>query len=173
MTRLLGFPPIADTSARLLIVGTMPSVASLRAGQYYAHPRNALWRILGAALGIEPGASYPERCARLCERGVALWDVFAACRRDGSLDATITDSQINDFAVFFAMHPHITHVCFNGALAERAFRRRVLPTLGSRCLDYQRLPSTSPAHAARSFADKLLVWRRALATAAVTVTTMD
>lgn len=162
MTRLRSFPPIADTSARLLILGTMPGVESLRAGQYYAHPRNALWPILSTILGIEPGASYAERCAQLRENGVALWDVFAACRRDGSLDTAITDSQTNDFAPFFATHPQIARVCFNGALAERAFRRRVLPTLSTRLLHYQRLPSTSPAHAALSYRQKLRAWQLAL-----------
>ncbi len=152
------FPPIASPDARVLILGSMPGRASLAAGQYYAHPRNAFWPIMGALLGLDPALPYPERAARLAAAGVALWDVLHACTRPGSLDAAIDrdSAEHNDLAAFFAAQPGIRHVFFNGAAAAALFRRHgQLPagTTGTR------LPSTSPAHAGRSFADKLAAWQ--------------
>lgn len=155
-----GFPPVANGAARLLILGSMPGQASLLAGQYYAHPRNAFWRIMGDLLGAGPELPYPQRLARLQAAGVALWDVIAACERGGSLDADIVGRSVraNDFSAFLAVHRSIERIFFNGAAAEASFRRHVLPALADRSLALHRLPSTSPAHAARSYADKLAAW---------------
>lgn len=155
-----GFPPVAAPGARVLILGSMPGQASLQAGQYYAHQRNAFWRIMGDLLGAGPALPYAQRLGKLTAAGIALWDVIAACERAGSLDADIVGSSVaaNDFAAFFAVHRNIAQVFFNGAAAETAFRRRVLPGLSASRLRLTRLPSTSPAHAARSYADKLAAW---------------
>lgn len=149
----------------------MPGTASLAARQYYAHPRNAFWRILGEITGATPEQPYDERLRRLREHGIALWDVLQQCHRPGSLDADIApDSMIvNDFAGFLRAHPAIDRVLFNGATAEHCFRSRVLPDLsGVRAepLTLIRLPSTSPAHAALGYAGKLAAWRQALSTPA-------
>jgi hypoxanthine-DNA glycosylase len=144
----------------------MPSPASLQARQYYAHPRNAFWPIVAALCGFDPAARYDARAAALAACGVAVWDVLAACVRPGSLDADIDDASAvaNDFAGFFATHPRIRRVCFNGAKAEALYVRRVRPALDSAPdVEYVRLPSTSPAHAGRSFAAKLDAWRVLLA----------
>lgn len=160
MTLLQGFPPVADARARVLVLGSMPGAASLNAGQYYAHPRNAFWPIMGVLLGAGPELPYDERLGRLQAAGIALWDVIAACERPGSLDADIAPGsvQANDFQAFFAVYRSIRGVYFNGAAAEAAFRRHVLRRLGESCPPCIRLPSTSPAHAARSFAEKLAAW---------------
>jgi len=147
----------------VLVLGSMPGVASLRAREYYAHPRNAFWRIVGDLFGIDPGAPYRERLAALLSEGIALWDVLGSCAREGSLDADIRESSIvaNPFAAFLSRHAAIRTVCFNGAKAEASFRRYVLPGLareGAR-LAFQRLPSTSPANASISYAAKLEAWR--------------
>jgi hypoxanthine-DNA glycosylase len=158
------FPPIARRDARLLILGSMPGAASLAAGQYYAHPRNAFWSILGSLLDFAPAAPYPRRVQALKAARIAVWDVLHDCTRRGSLDSAIErDSEIaNDFATFFRRHPQITHVFFNGARAEQAFRRHALPGLDTTRLRFIRLPSTSPAHAARTFAQKRAAWRAGL-----------
>jgi double-stranded uracil-DNA glycosylase len=162
--RISSFPPVATLEARILILGSMPGAASLRAIEYYAHPRNAFWPIMAAVLGFDAGAPYRDRIAALKANGIALWDVLKACQRAGSLDGDIEPDSIelNAFDAFFALHQRLTHVCFNGAMAERCFRRFVAPTLPRSDLDYTRLPSTSPAHAAMSLAAKTRVWRAAL-----------
>lgn len=165
MPTIIGFPPIASPDARLLILGSMPSAASLAAGQYYAHPRNLFWRLLGGVLGEAlADLPYPERPDILYRHGIALWDVLASCERAGSLDSAIVgDSmRINDFAAFFAAHPCIGQVFFNGGLAARTFRRHVVPGLNRSRLQFTGLPSSSPAHAARGYAEKLACWREAL-----------
>ena len=158
------FAPVADANARILILGSMPGVESLRAGQYYAHPRNAFWRIMGDLVGASPDLPYSKRVMRLRRSGIALWDVLAACMREGSLDAAIDEQSIiaNDLVSFLAQHRRITRVFFNGATAERCFARHVQPALENGILQLQRLPSTSPAHAAMSYAKKLQAWRRIL-----------
>ncbi len=154
------FAPIADARARILILGSMPGVESLRRQQYYAHPQNAFWRLIAEILGFERTLSYRERVAELIRRRIALWDVLESCRRPGSLDADIRAETANDFAAFFAAHPAIHTVFFNGGKAQASYRRLVLPHLKRRNLRYHRLPSTSPAHAALNFAAKKRAWRK-------------
>lgn len=159
-----GFPPIARPDARVLILGSLPGRPSLAAGEYYAHPRNAFWPILGALCGFDPQAPYARRRDALLSARVALWDVLARGARPGSLDADIVAASIvpNAFEPFFAGHPRLLRVVFNGAAAERLFVRHVRPALAARLPETVRAPSTSPAHAAMAFADKLAAWRGAL-----------
>jgi len=158
----IGLPPIENPAARVLILGSMPGIASLRAGQYYAHPRNQFWPIMGQLLAAELTVlAYPARVQALTDAGLALWDVLQSCQRPGSLDADIAPASIvaNDFAAFFQRHPTITHVYFNGAAAAQHFNRHVQPRLTHPVLNFQRLPSTSPAHAGMNFQTKLAAWR--------------
>lgn len=155
------FPPICATGARILILGSMPGIASLEAGQYYAHPRNAFWPIMGALFGAGPDLPYTERTAQLSARGVAVWDVLQLCLREGSLDAAIRNEAPNDFGAFFAAHPHIRRIGLNGGKAAAGFRKyaaRYMPAGAEAIL----LPSTSPALAALSLSQKCDHWRRAL-----------
>lgn len=166
MQRVRSFPPIEDARARVLVLGSMPGAASLAAGQYYAHPRNLFWPIMGELFGAGPDLPYARRVRRLKERRIAVWDVLATCVRAGSLDSAIEETTIavNDFASFFRAHPRIGRVFFNGAKAEAAYRRYVLASLDtvSRSLECVRLPSTSPAHAAMSYEQKRDAWERAI-----------
>lgn len=157
------FPPIASDTAHLLILGSMPGIASLRVGQYYAHPQNLFWPLLGEILGFDARLAYEDRVAYLHAAEIAVWDVLASCQRVGSLDAHIdpASAEPNDFAGFLAAHPAIRHVCFNGAAAEALYRRHVLPGL-SVPIDYQRLPSTSPANASITLSTKQAAWSHAL-----------
>lgn len=163
MNPVTSFAPVIDRSARVLVLGSMPGAVSLATGQYYAHPRNGFWPIVGGILDCAPTQPYAVRLDAMKRSGVALWDVLHSCVRPGSLDSAIEqDSQVpNDFAGLFQEYPGIRLVCFNGAKAERSYQRFVLPTLGV-SMQYLRLPSTSPAHAALPLRDKAAAWRKAL-----------
>ena len=158
------FAPVADRHAEILILGSMPGRDSLAAGQYYAHPYNLFWKIMAAMLGFEPQAPYRRRLKALRDARIALWDVMHSCKRAGSFDASIEASTIeaNDFSSFFRSHKGIDWVFFNGSTAEATYVRRVLPSVTSLGLRYTRLPSTSPAHAALSYQQKLAAWRTVL-----------
>lgn len=162
MSRIFSFAPLANADATRLILGSKPGAASLQAQQYYAHPRNLFWPIMGALVEATPALQYTQRIQALQKAGIALWDVLYSCIRKGSLDTAIESTSLvpNDFEAFFAQYPQITHVYFNGMKAEACFRRQVLPQLRSRSLHYTRLPSTSPAHATLSYAQKLEAWRQ-------------
>ena len=154
------FPPIADRHARVLILGSMPGKESLRAQQYYAHPRNAFWRIMGDLFGAAPELAYANRTRILQAAGIAVWDVLATCTRSSSLDTDIDPDtmEMNDFAAFYREHPHITQVFFNGAMAEKFYFKHIGSNISAN-LHYQRLPSTSPAHAGMPYTQKLHHWR--------------
>ncbi|WP_338848173.1 DNA-deoxyinosine glycosylase [Massilia sp. W12] len=158
-TRLICFPPVFDGACRLLILGSFPGLASLKAQQYYAHPRNQFWPILGRVLGEELAAlPYAQRLPRLLAHGVGVWDVYAACQREGSLDADIKQGQANDFAALQRQAPHLRAAFFNGREAGR-----FAPQLQALGWHTAILPSTSPAHAGMSFENKLQAWRSAFA----------
>jgi hypoxanthine-DNA glycosylase len=156
--RLRGFPPVLDAEVTTLILGSFPSEASLGAGQYYAHPRNQFWRILGALLD-EPLADlgYAARIERVLAHRVGIWDVYGACHRAGSLDAAIRDGRANDFARLRRRAPALRRVLFNGLAAGR-----FAPAFAQQGYDVAVLPSTSPAHAGRGYEQKLALWRAAL-----------
>ncbi len=166
LTRKIAFPPVIGPAPRLLILGSMPGEASLRLGRYYGHPRNAFWPIIKALLNLPAASDYDQCIAALCRHRMALWDVIAACERPGSLDAAIRGASIetNDFARLFARQPSLRCIAFNGGTAAEVYRRRVRPSLppAQQEIVSLRLPSTSPAHAGRPFADKLAAWREAL-----------
>jgi double-stranded uracil-DNA glycosylase len=160
--RTRGFPPIADPDAKVLFLGTLPGQVSLRKSEYYGQPRNVFWRIMGELFGFDPQAPYEERTRRLTAAGVALWDVCEAAHRPGSLDASIDADSMkpNDFEAFLADHREVRLICFNGAKAADLFRRKVprAPESVTR-LPLETLPSTSPAHAAMRYEEKLSRWR--------------
>jgi len=161
-----GFSALEDCNAKVLILGSMPSVQSLKDQQYYAHPRNAFWPIMSAIFHIEKGSAYERRCDILIQNHIAVWDAIKACQRQGSLDQSIdaTSMIANDFNVFLQQHPNIQQIFFNGGKAEEVFNRYVLPKLNEYQVNIsrQRLPSTSPAHAAMNFEQKLHSWRQAI-----------
>ena len=160
----VSFPPIAGKDIHILILGSMPSVKSLEQQQYYAHPRNAFWPIMSELFDINKDLEYELRCMHLVENHVAVWDVLKACRRKGSLDQHIDPASIiaNNFNSFFEQHSTIQKIFFNGTKAKHVFNQHVLPTLDNleTQIPRQRLPSTSPAHAAMKFEQKLELWRQ-------------
>jgi len=158
-TTLHGLAPVAGRSTRLLVVGSFPSAASLAARQYYAHPRNAFWPLLSALWGVDLRAlSYARRLAEVKARGLGIWDVYASCRRDGSLDSAIEAAEPNDLAALVHRLPRLAAIGHNGGESARAMR--ITRALG---LPVYRLPSTSPANASWSFERKLAAWREVFA----------
>lgn len=157
------FPPLGHTRATRLVLGTMPGRASLLAGQYYAHPRNAFWYIIEELFGIPRELPYSRRVRELATTGLAVWDVLAACTRTTSLDSDIVPESAvpNDFGAYLARHRRIRTIYFNGGPARALFERHVAPGLNPahQVIGRVALPSTSPTHARRSHADKLEAWR--------------
>jgi hypoxanthine-DNA glycosylase len=155
--------PIVSEHSNVLILGTMPGVASLLRQQYYGHPRNAFWPIMGALFGMEPGLCYIERKEALISNGIAVWDVLQSCKRLGSSDSNIKPAsiRINDFMSFFAKYNNIKQVFFNGKMAEKVYQQRILPVLNHRFsyLEYHCLPSTSPAYASLKLEQKIEAWK--------------
>ena len=152
---LQGLSAVAGPGTRLLVLGSFPGVASLRAQQYYGHPRNHFWPILAALWRVDlPALPYAERLVVMQAHGLGLWDTYAAGRREGSLDSAIEAAVPNDLAGLAARLPQLQAIAHNGGESARA--RRVTAALG---LPVYRLPSTSPANASWSFERKLAAWR--------------
>ena len=182
MSLLEGFAPIGSREPRILILGSFPSVRSLERGEYYGHERNHFWPILASLLGFDPGLGYAERVSRLDRAGIAVWDIIAACEREGSLDQDIRAESLNPIGEYIEARPQLERVGLNGGKAassflahialglgrrELAFGRRVewaLPAaaagIPARTIIVCRLPSTSPVPTRdyRCAADKLPAW---------------
>ena len=157
MSTLYGLAPVIDARARTLILGSFPSAASLAAGQYYAHRQNLFWRILGAIIS-QPlyEMDYASRWPHVQAAGIAVWDVYATCEREGSLDSDIRMGVANDFAQLKTLAPQLERVCFNGQTAGKF--QRMFGDMGYTVLV---LPSTSPAYTL-GFEQKLAAWQAAL-----------
>jgi hypoxanthine-DNA glycosylase len=150
-----GLPAIVDADTRLIVLGSFPGVASLRAQQYYGHPRNHFWPILAALWQVDlKSATYAERLEAARAHGLGIWDVYASCERQGSLDSAIENARVNDLASLLRLAPKLEAIAHNGGESARAMR--VTRALG---LPVHRLPSTSPANASWSFERKLAAWR--------------
>ena len=160
--RSSGFAPLANADARVLILGSLPSQRSITDSEYYAHPQNAFWRIMAELAGAD--GSYAERCSALRREKIALWDVLANSIRPGSLDADIQMSTavVNDFNHFLAGHGDFERICFNGQKAAKIFSARVPRDIIESRVQLFTLPSTSPAHAAMRFDEKLELWREGI-----------
>jgi hypoxanthine-DNA glycosylase len=158
-TVLTGLPPLVSPTTRVLILGSFPGVRSLQAQQYYGHPQNQFWKILHAIWPSSPdgicASSYEYRSAWLLERGLGVWDVYASCQREGSLDTAIRDAVVNDIAGL--QLPQLQAIAHNGG--ESYKHARHTQTLG---VPVYKLPSTSPANASWTFERKLTAWREVM-----------
>jgi hypoxanthine-DNA glycosylase len=149
------FDPVVDAHTRLLILGSLPGDASLKAGQYYGHPQNGFWRLVGGVTGLDLVAlPYAARLEALKAAGVGLWDVIASARRPGSLDTAIRDVEAADLNRLVASLPALRAVAFNGGTAARLGRRTLSLAAGIDLID---LPSSSPAHT-RPLSEKAEAW---------------
>ncbi len=157
-----GFPPVFDSRARVLVLGSLPSDESLRRREYYGHPQNQFWALLAAAFGQDlPRLAYGGKCAFLLRKRIALWDVLQAAERAGSLDTAIRKERPNDLPALFSQLPELRAVGCNGGKAHRSFCRHFGAWLDEcpREISVCRLPSSSPAYAAMPLGDKILRWR--------------
>ena len=150
-----GFPPVIDARVETLILGSFPSVASLGKAQYYGHPQNHFWRLVGAVID-EPlfEMEYARRLKTLLRHHIGLWDVIGTCQREGSLDSAIRDPAHNDFRRVTGVAKKLRRVCFNGKTAAK-----MEPRFVEWGFDTVVLPSSSPAYTLR-FAEKLKQWSR-------------
>lgn len=154
VTRLVGLPPVIGPETRLLVLGSFPGVASLREQRYYGHPQNQFWKILSTLWSIDLVAlPYEQRLEVVRARGLGIWDVYAACEREGSLDADIRNAQLNDFARVQRECPQLQAIAHNGGESHRHAKHTL--ALG---LPVYKLPSTSPANASWSFERKRQAW---------------
>ncbi len=156
---LRGLGPVLDANTRLVVLGSFPGVASLAAQQYYGHPRNHFWPLLSALWSVDLVAlPYAARIAAARAKGLGLWDVYAQCQREGSLDSAIRAPELIDLAELMRRAPGLKAIAHNGGESARAMRHT--RALG---MAVHRLPSTSPANASWHFDRKLAAWRAVFA----------
>lgn len=160
----IAFPPAVDDKCTLLILGSMPGVASLNAQQYYAHPQNRFWKMMAKILinKNEAPTSYEERIHMLLSHHIALWDSIATCEREGSLDSAIKNEQGNDFTTFLKKYPNIKTICFNGGKAFASFKRYNKELLKRKDITFHQMPSTSPANARWRLPMLIETWQKVL-----------
>ena len=157
------FPPSVTPDCSVLVLGSLPGDESLRQAQYYAHPRNAFWKIMGALLGFDPSLPYEKRLSLLNRGGVGLWDVVASGVRPGSLDQHISQERPNDIAALLDSFPGIGVVCCNGT-ASHKYLKRYFPELFLReTLSVIQMPSTSPAAARLTYEQKFRAYEEIMA----------
>ena len=159
--------PIETQDSNVLILGSMPSITSIKNRQYYAHPQNQFWQIIQKIIGVTAKLNYSNKIKMLNQAKIALWDMLASCIRPGSADSKITNGISNDINNFLQTHPDISKICLNGITAANYFRIYQNNNLNSifpkkRNLQICKLPSTSPANARISFNQKYQIWRSAL-----------
>ncbi|BEG98820.1 DNA-deoxyinosine glycosylase [Bacteroides sedimenti] len=154
------FSPVVDNNTTRIVVGTMPSVDSLRFSEYYGNPRNQFWKILFSVFedGRQP-AGYEDKIATAQKHGVGLWDILASCKREGSLDSNIKDESFNDFPLLLQRYSNVRILIFNGQNSYKYFLKVHGQLPG---VEYRVMPSTSPANAAKNFEAKLKEWKEAL-----------
>ena len=154
---LHGFPPVVDRRIRALVLGSFPSARSLAKGQYYGHPQNQFWQLVGRVIDVPlQDMRYHDRLDVLLANRIGLWDVIGACEREGSLDRAIRNAAHNAFEDVLGVASCLRRVCFNGKTAAALqpwFAEQGYSTFG--------LPSSSPANT-MPFASKLRAWRKAL-----------
>lgn len=160
---LTGLAPIVGNNPTVLILGSMPSVASLEKQQYYGHPRNAFWPLISRLLNFELSEHYQKNADLACQLGVAIWDVIGQCERTGSLDSAIVKETIviNPIIELLEQHPTIKMVGLNGATAANLFKRHISSGLTTD-IKIKQLTSSSPANARMTLDQKFIAWQQAL-----------
>jgi len=159
-----GFSPLLadhDEQVTVLVLGTAPSVKSLQLQQYYAHPQNTFWWIMGQLFEFDHQLAYDQRHKLLNENGVVVWDVLQSCEREGSLDSSIQfESEVaNDIPKLLRQFGGIKKIICNGGMAFKLLKRHY-PELFEQGFEILQMPSTSPANARMSKQEKLAKWAK-------------
>lgn len=154
--KVKSFDPVVDQRTRIIILGSMPGEASLKANQYYAHPQNQFWKLLGDVLGFDHKIPYAQRISKILENGIGMWESLEECERIGSLDSAIKNACPNDIPILLSIFPGIRTICFNGQRASAEYHRNFPQFEGIR---YITLPSSSAAHAI-PYREKLEAWKK-------------
>ncbi|MDR3265507.1 MAG: DNA-deoxyinosine glycosylase [Synergistaceae bacterium] len=159
-TRINSFEPLVGEAPLLLILGSVPGVASLKSGRYYGHERNHFWRLMSAVLEEPEHPDYEERVAMLKRHRVALWDSVGSCVRPGSLDKDIREERPNDIPALLRDHPTIRAICFNGRASRAVYCRHHAERMKDQPVQYLLLPSSSPIPRkfVKTFEDRLVTW---------------
>lgn len=152
---LRSFKPWVHKTSRVLVLGSMPGPEALRKQQYYGFEGNHFWHIIPKILGHPRPSVYRERLSLVQKHGIALWDVLESCVRPGALDSAIRLPTLNPVPELLLQYPNIRAVFINGRFAHSTFVKRHGEV--SRPVFY--LPSTSPANAAISLAEKTKQWK--------------
>jgi len=153
------FPPLVSRRSRVLVLGTMPGPVALKRRQYYGFPGNHFWPIIADVLGKERTNDYVERKKLILDNGLALWDVFGSCAREGAADSAIEDARLNDVPGLLRRYPNIRAIFLNGGTSASVFEKNFAAAVKRPAF---RMPSTSPAHASLSLAEKRRRWRKIL-----------
>ena len=156
------FSPSIDTKSEILILGSMPGVKSLDEQQYYAHPQNRFWKLMGLFCNVEnlKDLNHQEKLQTLLKNKIALWDVIQSCERNGSLDSNIQKEILNNIPDLLKQFPNIKIICLNGNKAYIAFKKYSPEILGK--YKYYKMPSTSPANARYKLEDLFKYWQQAI-----------
>ena len=155
MYMINSFPALVDSNTKILILGTIPGIASLTKQEYYGNPRNHFWRIMYTLFDTLPVSdSFEEKIQLLQKNKIGLWDVLENCERKGSLDIHIKNHKENDFEMLFKQYPEIHTIVFNGKESHKYFIKKFGQIEG---ITYYVMPSTSPANT-MSFENKLKIW---------------
>lgn len=152
------FKPIIDENSKIIILGSIPSVKSLKNNEYYGNPRNQFWKLIYSIFNEEMENEYSKRIDYILRHKIALWDVISNCFRPGSLDTSIRNASINDFETLFKEHPNIKYIFFNGAKAENLFMKNIDRKQIEDKLLFK-LPSSSPARAI-PLQEKIKYWKK-------------
>lgn len=149
------FPPLYDKNARILILGSFPSVKSREQNFFYGHPQNRFWKTIAGVLSENVPVTIEEKKDFLYRNHIALWDVIHSCDITGSSDSSIRNVQPNDLSEIFRI-ADIRAIYCNGAKSFEYYKKYQQDQTGRNAV---KLPSTSPANAAFSLERLKESWR--------------
>lgn len=154
VTHTLG--PVFDENAKVLVLGSFPSVKSREQQFYYGHPQNRFWKVMAAVFDSDVPVTIEEKKQFLQKHKVALWDVIKSCDIVGSADSSIRNAEGNDMRVILNQSK-VERIFVNGGKAYELFMKYCIC---EGVPEAKKLPSTSPANAAWTLPRLIEVWKK-------------